>query len=109
MDFSASLEIWKFFLQHPHPNPAIITSMQNYASEKELHIFPNPVNNTLHIENANNNIQQINFFDVSGKQLPVTYNNANATADVSMLNKGFYLCQIQFPSGETVVKKLVKE
>jgi polyhydroxybutyrate depolymerase len=109
MDFSASLEIWKFFLQHPHPNPAIITSVQNYTSEKELHIFPNPVNNTLYIENANNNIQQIDFFDVSGKQLPVTYNNPNATADVSMLNKGFYLCQIQFSSGETVVKKLVKE
>jgi polyhydroxybutyrate depolymerase len=111
MDFSASHEIWKFFLQFTHPNPApLVTSVKdNNSVTRNIGMYPNPVNNVLHIENADNNIQQINFFDISGKQLPVSYNSANATADVSMLNKGFYLCQIQFHNGETLVKKLVKE
>lgn len=109
MDFSASLEIWKFFLRYQHPNPSVITSVKNYASEKDLQFFPNPVNNILHIENANGNIQQLNFFDISGKQLPITYNNTDATVNLNMLNKGFYVCQIQFYNGETLLKKLIKE
>ena len=109
MDFSASLEIWKFFLRYQHPNPAVITSVNNDVFNNNLQIFPNPVNNILHIENATGNIEQINFYDISGKQLPITYDIDSATANVSMLNKGFYLCQIQFANGETIIKKLIKE
>jgi hypothetical protein len=83
--------------------------VNNDVFNNNLQIFPNPVNNILHIENATGNIEQINFYDISGKQLPITYDIDSATANVSMLNKGFYLCQIQFANGETIIKKLIKE
>lgn len=106
MDFSASLEIWKFFLQFTHPNPTIATSLTE-KENKILNIYPNPANNLLQIEIANKNITSINIFDISGKQQLAFTNNNNI--DVSSLINGVYFISVKFADGGLKMERFIKE
>ncbi len=68
-------------------------------SEKEIQVFPNPMENILKIETSLSGDLRVRIMDASGKQvLEQKLNTAIESVDVSSLSKGSYILQIQ--SGE---------
>ncbi|MDD2622079.1 MAG: T9SS type A sorting domain-containing protein [Bacteroidales bacterium] len=77
--------------------------------EKQLTIFPNPVNNELTIDNGQCLIKEVYVYDVVGKTIKVfTVNNTNSTLDIGDISKGIYLIKIK-TENEIITKKIVKE
>jgi len=70
-------------------------------------LYPNPATNSLSISNSSNlGINEIQIFDITGKQVIKT-SLINNTVDVSSLNSGMYLVHIK-GDNFNIVKKLVK-
>ena len=64
-----------------------------------ISIYPNPVKNTLHIADLNDNtIQNITIFDQMGRQILLQNTSVN-TLDVSALSSGVYIIQVVLDSG----------
>ena len=75
----------------------------DYASSG-ISIYPNPVKNTLHIADLNDNtIQNITIFDQMGRQILL-----QNTLDVSALSSGVYIIQVVLDSGVFSDRFIVK-
>lgn len=70
-----------------------------------INLYPNPVNNILHI-NTTEEIQNVTLYDVLGKEQFITF--SNNSIDVSTVSKGIYFLQIQTAQAK-VTKKIIKE
>lgn len=103
-------------------NPAIITNrfetefvqtLSNTTFEaNEIALFPNPSTNDVTIQLLNNqNIKQVQFFDVSGKKIHSIDNIANwqTTIDISHFEKGLYFIEITSTTDAKQTKKLIKK
>lgn len=76
--------------------------------DKDLVIFPNPMKNSLTIENSSNlSISEIRLFDTMGRMVMKT-NAASNSLDVSGLNSGLYFINIQTDHG-LITRKIIKE
>ncbi len=74
-----------------------------------ISIYPNPTNGIINFEFANNNIQQIVIFDITGKQIiEKTAISQNAMIDLSSFESGIYIVKIQ-TDNEIFTTKIVKE
>ena len=75
------------------------------AQAKTFALYPNPANNVLSISSVDAGIEQVQIFNVLGQQVfsKKFNNNLNETIDISALNSGMYLVQI---NGNTT-KRLV--
>jgi len=63
---------------------------------KGISIYPNPAFGIVNIEFANNNIQKLTVFDVTGKQISEkTDIQKNETIDLSSFESGIYIISIQ--------------
>jgi hypothetical protein len=71
-------------------------------------IYPNPVHAQLNIESESFDIQNLEIFNLTGKQLLQKKYNPNETLDVSSLVNGLYVLKINTEDG-TFTKKLVKK
>lgn len=74
----------------------------------KLNIYPNPANDVLNITSELATIQTVSIVDLNGrtvKQFEV--NNTNSQINVSDLNAGVYMLNIQSEEGKTV-KKFIK-
>lgn len=69
-------------------------------------IYPNPVKNILNLEGLDN-VESYAIFDLTGRKLE-QYNNSFKQIDVSHLNNGIYLLQINTDKGQ-VSKKFIKK
>ena len=79
----------------------------DYASTG-ISIYPNPVKNTLHIADLNDNtIQNITIFDQMGRQILLQNTSVN-TLDVSALSSGVYIIQVVLDSGVFSDRFIVK-
>jgi len=79
----------------------------DYAST-DISIYPNPVKNTLHIADLNDNtIQNITIFDQMGRQILLQNTSVN-TLDVSALSSGVYIIQVVLDSGVFSDRFIVK-
>lgn len=59
-----------------------------------ISIYPNPVENTLHISNiTNEEIQYINIYDQTGREIH-SHHTLNNTIDVSVFSPGMYILKI---------------
>jgi len=77
------------------------------ANMKNVFVYPNPVQNELVIENAENCTVQI--YDLVGKELYSGIINQNKeTVNTSYLSSGTYFLEITCSNGERVIKKIVK-
>ncbi len=79
----------------------------NDNSLAAISIYPNPVSNILYINNEGINIMIIEIYDVLGKNVWVT-TESTTQIDISNLDNGLYLVNIQTDQG-VLVKKVMKE
>ncbi|MFY0482763.1 DUF7619 domain-containing protein [Flavobacterium sp. PLA-1-15] len=102
-------------------NPAIVTNTFNSTFEDQLStsefssgnllIYPNPSNGMVYIntQNTNENLKQINLYDVLGKVILSSKNLSakQSNIDVSSLAKGIYMIEITTENNFKHTKKLV--
>jgi len=75
--------------------------------QQQLSIYPNPVQDLLNINTNNTKIIKIEIYDVLGKKVLVTTGDTTQI-DISNLDNGLYLVNIQTEQG-VLVKKIMKE
>jgi len=72
--------------------------------------YPNPVKETLLINNTSNQSVTATIYDVSGKELQkYSFEGSNETLDVEALTPGLYFIVFESEAGEQVSKKFVKQ
>jgi len=84
----------------------VILSGTNVQLEDAISLYPNPVNNTLHMEYDHSKIDNVSLYSVLGKQV-LSINNTN-TIDVSKFNGGLHFVALRI-GDRVVVKKIVME
>ncbi len=90
---------------------ACANTAANSALEKsgdELHIYPNPTSNTLHIESENLELSKIELSNSTGQiamEKIIQYNSS--TLDLSHLSKGIYTLHILYSNGVRTHRKLI--
>jgi polyhydroxybutyrate depolymerase len=107
MDFSASLEIWKFFRRFSNPVSSTAVAEKNISHNFKL--FPNPSNNLLivSISDFADNFS-IEIFDLSGKLMFNGFLTNETTIDISSFNSGIYFVSLKSNS-DIISKKFIKE
>ena len=70
---------------------------------EQLSVYPNPVNDVLHIASANP-VQQIDVFDITGRRVLSTQKTA---INVLNFNKGYYLVKIILQDNSVITKKVL--
>ena len=76
-----------------------------------IHIFPNPADDTVYIQNLQS-VKQIEIINVSGQKLfymPVDRNSSQITVSLSDYPSGVYMLRILFDSDEEKIFKLIKK
>lgn len=76
----------------------------NDFNKSKVIIYPNPIQNELHIETGEV-VNSVEIFDLLGKQM---LNSKDKNIDVSGLQKGIYLVKINTKNG-TLVEKIIKQ
>lgn len=81
-----------------------------HAEEHHVHLYPNPASNQLIVEGEFDSRATLVIYDISGKQALVEQLNSHREQiDISSLNKGLYMYEIQFAEGDNMTGKLVIE
>ncbi len=110
-DFDASEKIWQFFAKYnlhgrvdscPEPPEIPIDTIDTTSIKEKMvngfKIYPNPVEQfiTIELSNASNPFQSYTVTDLTGKVLLTGYIKADkVTLDLSKLDKGLYLIQVE--------------
>ncbi|MCP4313943.1 MAG: T9SS type A sorting domain-containing protein [Bacteroidetes bacterium] len=83
--------------------------IQNQSTSSEFSIYPNPANDVLHIA-SDAELNSARVFDVAGKLVKlVDIGGAYSYAlNISKLNKGVYILEIETVSGESSTSKILK-
>ena len=76
--------------------------------EVAFSFYPNPVKDHLHLESPQSELQMLQIFDMSGKQVLESDLVGQEAIDVSQLKSGVYLLQVETREGKAT-RKLVKE
>jgi hypothetical protein len=77
----------------------------NEFTLEELKIYPNPVQNILHIKTERSDISELTIFDVVGKEIMHASLEASNSLDVSNLETGMYIIKFnQFESSYKFIK-----
>lgn len=78
--------------------------VENELTVQGINLFPNPVRNTLYVENTDR-INQIRIFDLTGRMVYNQMVNDNTTSvNVSEFTKGVYIMQVMTVGGVTSKK-----
>ena len=82
-------------------------------NETLIHVYPNPTNGELTMDNGQLTIENIEIFDVLGRMQPINNSpfergRGMFIIDISHLSAGIYFLKIQTQSG-SVTKKIIKE
>lgn len=79
-------------------------SINNEYKTHDLALFPNPVNNFLHIKVSE--IESVQVYD--SKQVKLYDDNA-FLMDTSQFSSGIYFVNVQFNDHTAVIKKIIKK
>lgn len=91
------------------------SGINQQQSENPVQVFPNPASEYFFVNNPFKNAAyiQVSVIDIAGKELISELHDFNVRENipvlVSDLSQGVYLVKLESPSGETVVKKLIKK
>ncbi|WP_157359344.1 T9SS type A sorting domain-containing protein [Wenyingzhuangia fucanilytica] len=77
-------------------------------SESDFSIYPNPVKDVITIKLNDVNLTSVEMYNVMGQKILSTTSLNNNQLNVSELNSGIYLLNIN-ADGKTLVKKIIKE
>lgn len=85
-------------------------SVLESSLESSIRLYPNPVKDNLNIENTNQLDLNIKVFNILGKEVYSTNNNAsiNHNINLSSLKTGVYLVRLT-ANNQTLTKRLIKE
>ena len=98
MDFSASIEIWRFFRKYKLNE---LTSIEDHKFKAfAWSVYPNPCEDILNIETENSRLpKHITIYDMIGKKLPLLYNTGmkNNTLQINTKewSRGVYLLSME--------------
>lgn len=103
-DFNASEEIWAFF-NDEYPREQIVSTSTPLESEN-IHVFPNPFQESFRVYSDGPPIRSVRVFDALGK---VIYQSQQINNDVLSLNgsswnQGFYFIEVQSDKRYEVIK-----
>jgi len=86
----------------------LYTGIKTLTEDIKVEIYPNPATTTLNIKSPENEIAEINIFDISGKLL-LSKNNfgKNNSIDVSSLISGTYILKLKTEDGKLSSKKFL--
>lgn len=77
--------------------------------DEELNIYPNPVQNMLHLDNLNQ-VKRVSLYSLTGKTILYKNNpNSNEILDLSHLNQGIYIIVFDFQDNSRLSRKFIKE
>lgn len=97
-----------FNVGESQPNQELLLASEEGINEaKPVQIFPNPVDDKLFIAPLSKAPTEIHVIDVLGS-IVLQENNINEI-NVSTLPAGFYFALIRYGTGETFIKKFIKE
>ncbi|MFN3802870.1 T9SS type A sorting domain-containing protein [Belliella pelovolcani] len=87
----------------------VVNSLENNPN-REVKVYPNPVENTLNISGLQEDVRSLQVFDVSGKLLPITfeYQDGLYQGNVANLGKGLYILWIQQGNRSFPIKVMKK-
>ena len=90
------------------PQLCLPTSVESvYELSAQIQLLPNPATDQVLLESEGLKIQELEVFDVMGRQVPVPLSwDVNPTLKVNHLPEGVYLVRLQTDQGE-VTKRLV--
>ncbi len=78
------------------------------TGESLISVFPNPTNDMLEVKLANGLMKFIRVFSVNGQLLQsFEPGSAKTVLDLSFLNAGFYLLEVQDMEGNTFKEKVI--
>ncbi|GGE23139.1 T9SS type A sorting domain-containing protein [Psychroflexus salis] len=111
-DYSFREEDDLIYLDITNPEGSVATFWTDTLSSTDfenvkLSIYPNPTTNLLHIESEEATVQQIEIFNLEGKQVFQSYNK-NHPIEVGHLSAGLYILKIQTEKG-SLTKKFEKK
>jgi len=106
-DFSASIEIWRFFRQYKLSQFIIPASLQKNFSLPIITVFPNPAKELITINDAGSStITGIQITDVSGNQMKTeSFGN---TITITDLPAGVYVLKINSKNSPIRYSKFIK-
>lgn len=79
------------------------------VNKDKLHIYPNPVKNSLYLE-ANDKINKLDIFNIQGEKLiSLKPKMENISLNTEKLNSGIYIVKVFFSDNSMVIKKFIKE
>jgi hypothetical protein len=69
--------------------------INDYTQNKNIHLYPNPASNLLHIEFESKGTNNIQLYDIYGKEIKnFLSSEGNLQLDISTLSNGFYYLKI---------------
>jgi len=85
-----------------------VSGITNQPLTNIINIFPNPVTNTLHIQNGNYQLLKYSIYNTLGSVMVTNRQPDRKTIDIDFLIPGVYILQLSTNKG-IIVKKFVKE
>lgn len=85
-----------------------VNSLNNF--NHSVSVYPNPTSNKLTISTLNNNIVQVEIYDIYGQRVlkqNTPFNLTNITINTENLEAGTYLAKITTNESKTIVKKVL--
>ncbi|RXQ96273.1 T9SS type A sorting domain-containing protein [Ancylomarina salipaludis] len=77
--------------------------------DEELNIYPNPVQDMLHLDNLTQ-VKRVSLYSLTGKTILYKNNpNSNEILDLSHLNQGVYIIVFDFQDNSRLSRKVIKE
>ena len=96
--------VWEYLLGYVNP---VLSVDDNFISENEIKVFPNPTSSIISFSDANINRQYtVQIISLNGSVISI-YQNQNQI-DVSQLSSGVYLLKVE-STNSTYFKKFIKK
>lgn len=99
MDFSASIEIWRFFSQYDRSNTASL----NKTTFNDLSVYPNPSTGLIHFQ-SEHSINEVTILDLQGRSIEKINGNNILQIDLQHLKAGNYFLELSGDGFKTVKK-----
>lgn len=110
LSFNTNLPGSQSSLTIPIRGNSIITSLSRSSLEKELAVYPNPVQDRLLIEHPNANSLQFRLYNASAQEIAISLNEMSSSTlelETSQLKQGVYFLEIS--NGEqSFIQKILK-
>jgi hypothetical protein len=91
-------------------DPTVGIDDPKHVATSSISIYPNPATGVLHLE-SENELSTAIFYDMTGRAVKRVdlHGNVTLSLDVSTLNKGIFVLQVETVEGATVSSKFIKE